>query len=190
MRRLVILAAVVFCTTGSSLMAADLSWRASGKGGAIAAGGADAVQAGMAMLESGGNAADAAAATVLALTVTDHGMVCIGAEVPMIIYDAQTGEVKALSGQGGAPLDPEAIKWYYEHGIQQVKDTPKTAAVPALPSLVMAALKLYGTKSFEEAAAPTLKLLDAGKQDWHKPLAATLRRLIETERKTPGSRVE
>ena len=44
-------------------------WKASGKQGAVAAGGQGAVDAGMTMLKKGGNAADAAAATILALTV-------------------------------------------------------------------------------------------------------------------------
>ena len=36
----------------------DIGWKASGKGGAVAAGGAEAVAAGIQLLEAGGNAAD------------------------------------------------------------------------------------------------------------------------------------
>ena len=51
--------------------AEEIGWHASGKRGAVAAGGEGAVAAGMSILEAGGNAADAAAATLLALSVTD-----------------------------------------------------------------------------------------------------------------------
>ena len=44
-----------------------IGWNASGKGGAVAAGGAGAVACGMTLLKQGGNAADAAAATLLGL---------------------------------------------------------------------------------------------------------------------------
>ena len=94
-----------------------IGWEASSDAGAVAAGGAGAVAAGMRILEQGGNAADAAAATIFALQVTDHIACCIGGEVPLLIWDAGRGEVKSLSGQGRAPLDPAAIDWYMANGI-------------------------------------------------------------------------
>src|SRR5512133_2342225 len=95
----------------------EIGWKATSKIGVVAAGGADAVRAGMIMLEQDGNAADAAAATLLALMVTDHGECSIGGEVPLLIYDAKRQEVKALSGMGSAPLSQDAIDWYMENGI-------------------------------------------------------------------------
>ena len=77
-----------------------IGWNAVSSTGAVAAGGAGAVAAGIGILERGGNAADAAAGTILALNVTDHGACSIGGEVPVIVYDADKGEVKTLSGQG------------------------------------------------------------------------------------------
>src|SRR5690606_23306370 len=57
-------------------------WKASGTRGAVAAGGAEATAAGLEILQGGGNAADAAAATILALSVTDANAFCFGGEVP------------------------------------------------------------------------------------------------------------
>ena len=174
----------------SPVVATDtLSWHASGKGGAVAGGGADAVRAGMRLLEAGGNAADAAAATLLALAVTDYGFFSMGGEVPLLIYDAERGEIKSLSGLGRAPLSEEAMAWYYEHGIPS-RGSMKAAPVPGAIDLCVTTLRLYGTKTFREAVEPSLTLLDKGEKGWHRPLAGTLRRLVEAELVAGGTREE
>ncbi len=169
--------------------AEQISWRGSGKGGAVASGRAEAVAAGLSLLEQGGTAADAAAATLLALAVTDYGLFAMGGEVPLLIYDARKREVKVLCGLGRAPLDPEAIKWYYDHGIPSRGDM-KSAPTPGAVDLCITLLKLYGTGSFEEAVTPVLALLDAGGEQWYPRLAITLRKLVEAEQACTGSRTE
>src|SRR4029453_2529025 len=74
-------------------------WQASGTHGAVAAGGQGAVDAGITILKAGGNAMDAAAATILALSVTDSRSFCFGGEVPVMVYDARRGVVEVLCGQ-------------------------------------------------------------------------------------------
>ncbi len=164
----------------------QIGWKAISNNGVVAAGGAKAVAAGIEILEAGGNAADAAAATILALNVTDHGECSIGGEVPLLIFDAEKQEVKSLSGQGRAPLSQTAIDWYMENGIPN--QDMKMAPVPSVVDLCTTTIKLYGTKSFEEIVSPTLALLDAGEVKWHTDLAITLRRMIAEERNTSGTR--
>lgn len=166
-----------------------IGWKASGRGGAVAAGHSDAVAAGIRLLREDGNAADAAVATLLALAVTDYGSFAIGGEIPLLIYRAEPREVRVLSGVGRAPLDQEAIDWYSAHGIPAT-GSMKAAPVPGAVHLCLTALSLYGTKSFTEVVAPTLALLDAGQRDWHPHLAVTLRKLVEAEEKAPGTREE
>ena len=166
-----------------------IGWKASGKGGAVAAGGSGAVTAGIRLLREDGNAADAAVATLLALSVTDYGWFAIGGEVPLLIYRAEQREVKVLSGVGRAPLDQKAIDWYYANKIPS-KGSMRAAPVPGAVHLCFTALSLYGTKSFAQVVAPTLELLDAGDRGWHPRLAVTLRKLVETERKAAGTREE
>jgi gamma-glutamyltranspeptidase/glutathione hydrolase len=168
---------------------ADLTWKAEGKLGAVAAGGAPATAAGLAILDRGGNAADAAVATIFALNVTDHGQCSIGGEAPLLIYSARDRQVKALCGQGRAPLSPEAIAWYLKHGIPGGGDI-RMAPVPSVVDLCVTTLQRYGTLSLADVLPPTLALLDAGKEEWQPRLAVTLRRLIEEERLTSGSREE
>ncbi len=164
----------------------NIGWKATSKIGVVAAGGMKAVEAGIQILEAGGNAADAAAATILALNVTDHGECSIGGEVPLLIYDAENREVKSLSGQGRAPMSQDAIDWYMENGIPN-RDI-KMAPVPSVVDLCTTTLKRYGTKTFEEIVSPTLALLDTGEREWHPKLAMTLRRMVDEEQNTSGSR--
>ncbi len=175
---------------------------ASGSKGLVVSGRSAATAAGIQILEQGGNAADAAAATLLTLSVTTVGAFCIGGEVPLLVYDAKKNDVKVLSGQGGAPLDPAAIEWYLKNKIPS--NDVRGAAVPAVVDLVVILLKLYGTKSFGEVIGPTLSILDAGGptwyidtsdrrkietgHNWRAELAVTFRKLVEAEQKATGGR--
>jgi gamma-glutamyltranspeptidase/glutathione hydrolase len=166
--------------------AQQIGWQAASGQGVVAAGAADAVATGIAILEEGGNAIDAAAATILALNVTDHGACSIGGEAPVLIYDAATKGVKSLSGQGRAPLSSDAIAWYMKNGIPN--HDIKMAPVPSVVDLCITMLQRYGTKSFSEIASPAISLLDKGNEEWHPKLARTLRRMVEEESLTGGSR--
>lgn len=173
-------------TLYSAALAQDLSWHATGKGGIVAAGAQAATRAGVEMLEKGGNAVDAAVATIFNLAVSDYGLFCIGGEVPFMFYDSKSGEVTVFNGMGGAPKDPEAIEWYYANGIP--KTGIRAATVPSAVSTLLTALEIKGTLSFSMVIAPTLTLLDKGGKSWYPNLAATLRKLSDTEKKTSGSR--
>ncbi len=182
-------ALLVWVVSQSVAMAQELSWHASGKNGVVAAGHADSVAAGVSILDAGGRAADAAAATILALAVTDYGSFSIGGEVPVLVFDVSTKQVKTLSGVGVAPRDPAAIEWFYKNGIPAMGGM-KAAPTPGAVDLVVTLLKLYGTISFEKAVAPTLELLDKGTEAWHPHLAVTLRKLVDAERNASGTREE
>ena len=164
----------------------DLSWHASGNGGAVAAGAPASTRAGIETLQKEGNAVDAAVATIFNLAVSDYGLFCIGGEVPFMFYSSKTREVIVFNGMGGAPGDPEAIKWYYANGIPS--KGIKSATVPSAVSTLLTALEQKGTMSFEQIIGPTLNLLDAGGETWYPRLATTLRKLVQTEKSTGGTR--
>ena len=106
-------------------------WHGTGTHGAVSAGGQGAVLAGIRVLKDGGNAADAGAATILALSVTDAASFCFGGEVPILAYDAKRKVVEVIAGQGGAPR--LASRQFFEErgGIPARGVEP--AAVPAAP---------------------------------------------------------
>src|SRR3712207_7418557 len=62
-----------------------------------------ASQSGMAVLEAGGNAFDAAVAAGLVLHVVEPHLNGLGGDVPVIGCAAGSGEPFVLSGQGTAP---------------------------------------------------------------------------------------
>jgi len=173
-----------------------------GSQGVVVSGKPAATAAGIKILEQGGNAADAGAATLLALSVTYVGAFCVGGEIPILVYSADQKNVKLLEGQGEAPHDPKAIAWYMEHGIPD--GDVKAAAVPGTIDAVVTLLKLYGTKNFEEVVQPTLAILDAGGPSWYidtgdgkkietgvnwqADLAVTFRKLVESEKTATGTR--
>lgn len=175
---------LVFFT--SIACARELGWKGAGKGGAVAAGKSPAVAIGLAILERGGNAADSAAATLLALSVTDYGSFALGAEAAMIVHDAKSGQTKVLCGIGPAPRSQAAMDFYYREGIKN--GTLPAAALPGALSMIMKLLQEYGTMTFEQVVTPTIGLIEKGKPPQIKNLAATLRKMIESERQAQGTR--
>jgi gamma-glutamyltranspeptidase/glutathione hydrolase len=175
---------------------------AAGSQGVVVSGKPAATAAGIKILEQGGNAADAGAATLLALSITYVGAFCVGGEIPILVYSADQKSVKLLEGQGEAPRDPKAIAWYMEHGIPD--GDVKAAAVPGTIDAVVTLLKLYGTKSFAEVVQPTLAILDAGGPSWYidtgsgqrietgvnweADMAVTFRKLVESEKAAKDTR--
>ena len=168
----------------------EMSWKASGRAGAVAAGDSRAVAAGIEILKEGGNAADAAVSVILALSVTDYGDYCIGGEVPFLIYDVKREAVEVLSGQGAAPRLGTLEHYRKIGGIPQRGDPNnlQSAAVPAVIDLCVTALMRYGTMTFAQTTQPVLRILEGGDQAWHPKLARTLRRLIEAEEQAAGGR--
>jgi gamma-glutamyltranspeptidase/glutathione hydrolase len=162
------------------------TWKGSGKQGAVAAGGQGAVDAGMEVLRQGGNAVDAAVATILALSVTDSNAFCFGGEVPILVYDARRHVVEVLCGLGTAPRLATREYFAKKGGIPGKGIEP--AAVPGAFDACLTALDRYGTRTFAETVAPALRLLDRHQADWHADLAWTLRRLIEAEQGSPHDR--
>lgn len=167
----------------------SITYHANGNDGAVAAEDARAVAAGIKMLNSGGNATDAAVAVMLAASVVDYGMFAIGAEIPFMIYDKKSGKVKTLSGLGSAPLDKSSMEIYYKEGIPAGGGI-RAVPVPGAIHLFFTALIEYGTMSFSKVTEPTLNILDKGGEDWYDELAITLRKLIERESEFKGSRKE
>ena len=110
-----------------------------------------ATAAGMAVLERGGNAFDAAVAAGLALQVVEPHMCGPGGDLPLLLWDG--AEVKVICGQGPAPADA-TIEAYRALGLDLVPGTGHLAAcVPGAFDAWMLLLRDYGTLERADVAA-------------------------------------
>ena len=101
--------------------------------------------AGLAVLERGGNAFDAAVAAGLVLQVVEPHLNGLGGEVPVLAHHAGRGETFVLCGQGTAPAaaTPEA---FADLGLDLVPGSGLLAAcVPGAFGAWMLMLREYGT---------------------------------------------
>jgi gamma-glutamyltranspeptidase / glutathione hydrolase len=101
--------------------------------------------AGLAVLEHGGNAFDAAVAAGLVLQVVEPHLNGLGGEVPVIAHHAGRGETFVLCGQGTAPAaaTPEA---FADQGLDLVPGSGLLAAcVPGAFGAWMLLLREYGS---------------------------------------------
>ena len=106
--------------------------------------------AGMAVLEQGGNAFDAAVAAGLVLQVVEPHMCGPAGEVPVIGFDARDGEVFVLNGQGPAP-QAATIEGFGELGLDLVPGNGLLAAcVPAAFGTWMLLLAAHGSLRLRE----------------------------------------
>ncbi len=156
-------------------------WKDRGTGGAVSAGGREAVAAGIEILKRGGNAADAGAATILALSVTDARSFCFGGEVPILVYDAQTKGITVIAGQGVAPRLATREEFVRRGGIPLRGIT--AAAVPAALDACLTLLDRFGTMTFTQVVGPTRQILarPSRREAWHADFIRTLETLIAAE---------
>jgi len=128
--------------------------------------------AGMAVLERGGNAFDAAVATGLALQVVEPHLNGPAGEVPILLYD---GAPRVICGQGPAPA-AATIERFRELGHELIPGTgPLAACVPGAFDAWMLLLRDWGTLELPEVMAYALGYARDG-----YPLLPGIAAVIET----------
>jgi gamma-glutamyltranspeptidase/glutathione hydrolase len=121
-----------------------------------------ATAVGMAMLERGGNAFDAAVATAFTLQVVEPHLNGPGGDVPLIVHDVKRGKTEVLCGQGVAPAGA-TIAHYRAEGLDLVPGTGLLAAcVPGTFETWMMLLRDYGTMPLAAVLAPAISYAQHG----------------------------
>ncbi len=118
-----------------------------------------ASQAGMSVLQKGGNAVDAAIATAAALNVVEPNMSGIGGDGYIMVYNREAGTIEVCNATGAAPY-AAALERYQATGIP-VKGV-LSASVPGLLDGWMSAHSKYGSLSLAQVFDPALDLADNG----------------------------
>lgn len=111
---------------------------------------------GMAMLERGGNAFDAAVATGFALIVVEPHLNGLGGDVPVLIYSARQDKVQVICGQGPAPK-AATIANYKAAGIDMIPgDGLLATVIPGAFDAWMLMLRDHGTLTLREVLEPAI----------------------------------
>src|SRR5690242_12560372 len=115
-----------------------------------------AAQAGVEILEAGGNAIDAGVAAGIALGVVQCVYAHVAGVAPIMIHLAESGGTVRISGLGAWPKLASAA-WFREHQGGRILSNLKRTVVPAGPDAWITALERYGTMSFAEVAAAAIR---------------------------------
>uniref|UniRef100_A0A8H7Y7B5 Gamma-glutamyltransferase n=1 Tax=Psilocybe cubensis TaxID=181762 RepID=A0A8H7Y7B5_PSICU len=124
-----------------------------------------ATEAGLEILRKGGNAADAAVATSVALNVTEPSCCGIGGDAFCLFYDAKTKTVKALNGSGRAPAKLD-IDYLLARGIKG--SIPLTdlnsVTVPGAAAAWVDTIETFGSGSvtIADIFEPAIRLAEEG----------------------------
>jgi len=157
-----IVTVAVLCATGAALaMEVD---DVMARNGMVSSAHELASKAGVEILKKGGNAVDAACATMLALNVVEPNASGIGGGGFMVVRFAKTGEVVELDYREVAPAS-STKDMYASDKAKEEKWSQlggKAVGVPGQLMGIWTALEKYGTMSFAEVAEPALRLAEEG----------------------------
>lgn len=121
-----------------------------------------ATAVGMAMLEKGGNAFDAAVATAFTLQVVEPHLNGPGGDVPIIIHDVKRGRTELVCGQGPAPAGA-TIAHFRSLGLDLIPGTGLLAAcIPGMFDAWMLVLRDYGTMKLSDVLTPAIDYAQNG----------------------------
>ncbi|MBP0440030.1 gamma-glutamyltransferase family protein [Tianweitania sediminis] len=117
---------------------------------------------GMAMIERGGNAFDAAVATGFVLQVVQPNLCGPGGDVPIIFHSARTGKTEVLCGQGTAPKRA-TIEHYRSEGLTLIPGNGLLATViPSSFDAWMLLLRDHGTLTVRDVLQPAAHYAEHG----------------------------
>ncbi|KAF8521513.1 gamma-glutamyltranspeptidase [Gautieria morchelliformis] len=125
-----------------------------------------ACEAGLEILQKGGNAVDAAVATSVALNVTEPSCCGIGGDAFCLFYDTKAKTVKALNGSGHSPqkLNIDHVRSRGVTGLSIPVTDLNSVTVPGAAAAWVDAVEKFGSGkvSLAEIFAPAIRLAEEG----------------------------
>jgi gamma-glutamyltranspeptidase/glutathione hydrolase len=132
------------------------------RNGIVAAESPLAAQAGVQMLERGGNAVDAAVAANAMMGLVAPMSNGIGGDLFAIVYDAKSGKLYGLNASGWAPAGL-TIEFLRKQGFQDMPgEGIQSATVPGAVDGWQKLLDRFGKKKFSEVLAPAIRAAEDG----------------------------
>ena len=137
------------------------------------------------ILEKGGNAVDAGVAAGICLGVVQPDMVNFAGVAPIMVYLANTNEIKTISGLGPWPKTA-SVDYFMENFNGEIPEDIHRTVVPAAPDAWIQALKRFGTMSFEEVTRDAVCWAENG-FPMHRFLSCTLKEEVESYKRWPSN---
>ncbi len=132
------------------------------RNGIVAAESPLAAQAGVQMLERGGNAVDAAVAANAMMGLVAPMSNGIGGDLFAIVYDAKSGKLYGLNASGWAPAGL-TIEFLRKQGFQDMPGQGiQSVTVPGAVDGWQKLLDRFGKKKFSEVLAPAIRAAEDG----------------------------
>lgn len=128
------------------------------KHGMVSTASRKATEAGVKMLELGGNAVDAAAAAAFCLSVTEPQASGLGGQSMVLLYLADSDSAVCLDGSSRAPFSVHAHKLPSE----PLKVGITSTTVPSTPAVLGYLLDKYGKLSLEQVLEPAVEAARKG----------------------------
>src|SRR5262249_39165817 len=113
------------------------------------------------ILIKGGNAFDAGVAALLAGGVLEQDLYSLGGEALVLVYPQRERKVTSVVGQGWAPA-AVSVDWYLSRKKNLSGAGLDPAVVPGALHAALTVLERWGTRSFEEVAAPAIEYAEKG----------------------------
>ncbi|HLI27164.1 MAG TPA: gamma-glutamyltransferase [Chloroflexota bacterium] len=133
-----------------------------GTHGVVATGHALATQAGLRVLQDGGNAIDAALAASAVLTVVRPQSCSIGGDLFALVHDGRSGEVVAVNASGPAPR-AATVEWFRSRGHATIPEHGVAAVeVPGLVDGWALLHERFATRPLAELLMPAIALAEEG----------------------------
>jgi gamma-glutamyltranspeptidase/glutathione hydrolase len=122
-----------------------------------------ATQAGVRILEAGGNAFDAAVAAQAVLALVDPSMNGYGSDAVLLVYDAKARTVWSINAEGTAPK-LATIDWYKKNnnGRLPTNDGLLSGTVPGVVDAWFTLLDRWGTMTFAQVLQPAIEIAEEG----------------------------
>ena len=133
-----------------------------GRRGMVATSQPLAVAAGLEILSKGGNAADAAVATVAALNVTEPTSSGIGGDCFALFFDASSRQISALNGSGRSPAALTLDRLQREGYAEMPPFHPYTITVPGACAAWCDLVERHGRLPISAGLAPAIRLAEEG----------------------------
>ena len=123
-----------------------------------------ASEAGVTILQAGGNAIDAAIATAFAISVLEPYSAGIGGGGFLLIYDAERREIQSLDFRERAPIAATADMYLDANGepTDDSRNGHRAVAVPGTVAGLYEAHRRYGRLPWAEVVQPAIALAESG----------------------------